>query len=190
VGTGIVTLLTLYSSIGPQAAWFRDVVFLLTGTIGYFILGAYVSKLHFRKSILAVGLISSSFFTIVGTYLITSNLGEAYSQFFLTANSFSVLIASITLFLLMAAVPNQTIEAKFPRGNKVLSIISQNTLPIFLFHMIVLEALQNGYLGFRISLTSMNPIVEIPLVTAVTLLICLAIIVPLKKIPYVGRIIG
>jgi hypothetical protein len=54
----------------------------------------------------------------------------------------------------------------------------------------VLEALQKGFLGFKISVTTMNPIIEIPLITAVTLLICLAIIVPLKKIPYVRRVIG
>jgi len=45
-------------------------------------------------------------------------------------------------------------------------------------------------LGFKISVTTINPIIEIPLVTAVTLLICLAILVPLKKLPYVNRIIG
>jgi len=63
-------------------------------------------------------------------------------------------------------------------------------LPIYLFHLIVLETFQKGYLGLKISVTNINPIIEIPLVTAVTLLICLAIIVPLKKLPYVKRIIG
>ena len=72
----------------------------------------------------------------------------------------------------------------------MLKLISQNTLPIFLFHVIVLESLQKGYFGFTISITKMNPIIEIPLITALTLLICLAVIVPLKKIPYVKRIIG
>jgi hypothetical protein len=54
----------------------------------------------------------------------------------------------------------------------------------------VLETLQRGFLGFKISLNTMSPIIEIPLITAVTLFICLAVIVPLKKIPYVKRIIG
>jgi hypothetical protein len=54
----------------------------------------------------------------------------------------------------------------------------------------VLETLQKGIFGFKLSVTTINPIIEIPLVTVVTLLICLAIIVPLKKLPYVKRIIG
>jgi len=72
----------------------------------------------------------------------------------------------------------------------MLKVISENSLPIYLFHLIVLETLQSGYLGFKLSVTTLNPLIEIPLLTALTLVICLAIIVPLKKLPYVKRIIG
>jgi surface polysaccharide O-acyltransferase-like enzyme len=190
VGTGIMPLLTLYASISPQAVWFGQNVFLLTGLIGYFILGAYITKLGLRRSILSIMLVLSSIWTVVGTYFLIGTLGEQYSQFFLDASSFSVIIASVTLFLILASLPNQTIENRFPHGNSLLKLISQNTLPIYLFHVIVLETLQKGYLGFKISVTTMNPIIEIPVVTAVTMLICLAIIVPLKKIPFMKRIIG
>jgi len=190
VGTGIIPLFTLYVSISPQTVWLRDSVFLLTGLVGYFILGAYVAKLRLRSSILYLGLILSTVWTIIGTYFLAGTLGKNYSQFFLDASSFSVIIASVTLFLLLAAIPNQTIENRFPRGNKLLKAISQNTLPIYLFHIIILETLQKGYLGIKISVTTLNPIIEIPIVTAVTLILCLAIIVPLKKLPYLKRIIG
>lgn len=190
IGTGIVTLVTLYANLSSQTIWFKNNVFLLTGLIGYFILGAYAVKLRFRSSILYLGLILSTVWTILGTYFLVGTIGESYSQFFLDASSFSVIIASVTLFLLLAAISNQTIENRFPRGNKILKVISQNTLPIYLFHIIILETLQKGYLGVKISVTTMNPIIEIPFVTALTLLLCLAIIVPLKKLPYLNRIIG
>jgi len=90
----------------------------------------------------------------------------------------------------MGAVPNRAIETKIPRGAKILKVISENTLPIYLFHIIVLETLQRGVFGFKLSVITINPIIEIPLITVVTLLICLAIIVPLKKLPYIKRIIG
>ena len=190
VGTGIIPLLTLYASISPQTVWFRQNVFVLTGLLGYFILGAYVAKLRLRTSLLSLMLVLSTVWTILGTYFLIGTMGEQYSQFFLDASSFSVIIASVTLFLILASIPNQTVENKIPRGSKVLQVISQNTIPIYLFHIIILETLQKGYLGFKISVTTMNPIIEIPIVAAVTLLICLAIIVPLKKIPYVKRLIG
>jgi type IV secretory pathway TrbL component len=53
----------------------------------------------------------------------------------------------------------------------------------------VLEALQKGYFGFKISLTTMNPVLEIPLITVVILFICLGVIIPLKKIPYLKKLI-
>jgi len=190
VGTGIVSLLTLSSEISPQAIWFDTNVFILTGIVGYFVLGAYLTRFRVRSTILYLGLIVSSVFTIVGTYFVISTLGEAYSQFFFTAISFNVITGSISLFLIMGAVPNRAIEIKIPRGAKILKVISENTLPIYLFHIIVLETLQRGVFGFKLSVITINPIIEIPLITVVTLLICLAIIVPLKKLPYVKRIIG
>ena len=149
-----------------------------------------MAKLRLRSSFLFLILVLSSVFTIIGTYILVNTMGENYSQFFLSASSFNVILASVALFLIVAAVPSQTVENRFPKGNRALKLISQNTLAIYLFQTMVLETLQKGYLGFKISVTTMNPIIEIPLITAVTLLICLAIIVPLTKIPYVKRVIG
>jgi hypothetical protein len=50
--------------------------------------------------------------------------------------------------------------------------------------------LQKGYLGFSINVATINPIIEIPLETALTLLVCLAIIVSLKKVPCLKRVLG
>jgi len=54
VGTGIMPLLTLYANISPQTVWFNQNVFLFTGLLGYFILGAYIAKLRLRTSILSI----------------------------------------------------------------------------------------------------------------------------------------
>ena len=189
-GTGILPLLTLYSKISPQTLWFQETVLILTGMIGYFILGAYVTKLKLRTSFLYLILVLSSVLTVIGTYILIGSIGEKYSQFFLDASSVSVIIGSVALFLILTSISGKTVENRFPNGNRVFKLISQNVLPIYLFHIMVLETLQRGYLGFKISVTTINPIIEIPLVTLVTLLICLAIIVPLKKIPKVKRIIG
>jgi surface polysaccharide O-acyltransferase-like enzyme len=190
VGTGVVSLLTLSSTFSPQAVWFRDNVFILTGVIGYFVLGAYWAKIKLRSLLLYGALALSLIWTIFGTYLLTSTLGERYSAFFLDASSFSTIIASVALFLLLATIPQQEIETKLPRFSQALRIISINTLPIYLFHVIILETLQQGYLGFKISVTNLNPILSIPFLTGLTLLLSLAIIVPLKKVPYIAKIIG
>jgi hypothetical protein len=64
-------------------------------------------------------------------------------------------------------------------------------LAIFLFHVIVLETLERGYLwGFTISGNNLNSIIEVPLLTAATLFICLAVILPLRKVPILNKLIG
>ncbi len=88
VGTALISILTLSAAISPQAHWFRGSVFIFTGLVGYFILGAYVNRFKFRKSLLYLGLVLGSVWTIVGTYILEGTLGSAYSQFFLDASSY------------------------------------------------------------------------------------------------------
>jgi surface polysaccharide O-acyltransferase-like enzyme len=188
VGTGIIPLLNFYYPISAQVFWFNGTVFLITKLIGYYILGAYISRIHVRRSLLILTLILSNIATAVGTYYLAVIMGGG--DFFIEFTSVNVILASISAFLLLAPISQKKLTIQFPKISKVLKVISVNTLGIFLIHYIPLEILQKGYLGVKISVTTMNPIIEIPLVTVLTLLMCLAIILPLSKIPYVKRIFG
>ncbi len=185
LGTAILPLIGL---LGPYQL--NANVFIFTGWIGYFVLGVYLLNVHVRRWLLYVGLAGGLLWTMIGTYLIVGHMGEKYSQYFYDAYTFNIIVASEALFLLLLSVPTQALQNQRPRLNRAVKVVSANTLPIFLFHPIVLETLQNGYLGVTISITTLNPFIEIPLITALTLLICLAVIVPLKKIPGVKRVIG
>jgi surface polysaccharide O-acyltransferase-like enzyme len=185
VGTAIAPLLGLFG-----AYRLNDNVFIVVGWVGYFLLGAYFLKVHVRSVVLYALLVLGLVWTIIGTYLVVGTIGERYSQFFYNADSFSMIGVSVALFLLLAAVPSNIAKKRFPRGNRLLRLISQNTIPIYLFHMMVLEALQKGFFGFQISLATMNPVLEVPLITVVTLFICLGVIYPLKRIPLVKKMIG
>lgn len=185
LGTAIVPLLGLVGDYHLNSN-----VFIVTGWLGYFLLGAYSIETRVRSTILYTVLTLGFAWTIIGTYLIVGTIGERVSHFFYDAASFSMIGASFALFLLLSAVPPNTLEELFPRGNRLLRLISQSTIPIYLFHVMVLESLQKGFFGFQISLSTMNPVLEIPLITVITLLICLVVIYPLKKIPIVRRLIG
>jgi surface polysaccharide O-acyltransferase-like enzyme len=191
ISAGVMPLLGFVSAISSDAGWFNQTVlsfFNQTGMVGYFILGAFVYKFHVRKSILILTFILSSAFTIFGTYFLVLQLGGNYLTYFYQYPMFNVILASVSLFLLFAVLPAQKIKIRLPTANKVIQVIGSNTLGIFLVQFIVLETLQKGYLMLKINVVVLNPIVSIPLVSAATLFICVAIIVPLKKIPYVRRI--
>jgi surface polysaccharide O-acyltransferase-like enzyme len=198
VGTAIIPLFGLYQGITAQTTWFKETVFTLTGLIGYFILGAYISKIKLRSSMLYLIFAISLVWTIMGTYILIATLGEKYSQFFYDASSVNVIITSIVFFLILSTIGKPKIAVqeasespiRVPVTTRIIQIVSQNSLPIYLFHVMVLETLQKGYLGFKISVTTINPFIEIPIITVLTLVICLAVLVPLKKIPYVKRLLG
>jgi hypothetical protein len=54
----------------------------------------------------------------------------------------------------------------------------------------VIESIQLGYLGFAINRDTLNPILVVPLLTAIVLFGSLAIILLLKKVPYLKKLIG
>lgn len=184
VGTAIAPALTLFGSFSLNANFF-----IFTGWIGYFVLGAFLTKVNIKKIMLFAGLIAGLLWTIIGTYLLIGTLGERFSQYFYDGFSINMIIASVCLFLLMLKMPRVTLTSH-PKVSRVLRTISSNTLPIYLFHVIVLESLWRGFFGFTLSINSINPLIAIPLSTVLTFAICLVVILPLKRIPYVKRVIG
>ena len=74
--------------------------------------------------------------------------------------------------------------------NRLVKTISQNTLSIYLFHVMVIESLQNGYFGFAINRNTMNSIIEVPLLTTIVLFVSLAVILLAKKLPYIPKLLG
>jgi fucose 4-O-acetylase-like acetyltransferase len=90
----------------------------------------------------------------------------------------------------LRTVPALKIENKYPKFAKLVHVLGKNTLPIYMMHVIVLETFQKGYLGFQISLNTLNPIWEIPFLAILTTLVCLAITLSLKKIPILQKIVG
>jgi surface polysaccharide O-acyltransferase-like enzyme len=104
----------------------------------------------------------------------------------------TVMLASVMVFLLLLRLqpPSTQKEAHYSKLSKLVKLISQNTLAIYFVHIIVLESFQKGYFGFAINRTTVNPAVEIPVITVLVLFVSLAVVVLLKKIPYMNKLVG
>ena len=94
------------------------------------------------------------------------------------------------MFLILAAVLANKLPSENSAVNRVVNWVGKNTLGIYLVHILVLEAIEYRYLGLKINMKLISPIVEIPLLTSVTLVLTCVIIYGLKKTPYVDRILG
>lgn len=167
-------------------------VLTITGMVGYFVLGVFLLTVKISRSVALIIMSVGIALTVIGTYVLAATIGGGTMFFFQEYLSPTMVLASVMLFLLLTTIKPPEVNGKITisRGNKILKIISQNTLPIFLFHVMVLESLQAGYFGFAINGNTVNSIIGVPLMTAITLLICLAIIIPLKKVPLIKQLIG
>jgi len=185
IGTGLIPLVGLFGY------HLNNNVFVLPGWIGYFLLGAYLPKIKMKMrrwrlyALLACGFA----WTMLGSIFVEMNPGlERYFFYdYLTAN---VIVASVAMFLLLSSVSAKSLQ-RMPSGvNKLLHTVSANTLPIYLFHMLLVEAFQKGLFGFTLTIVTANPFVMMPLLSTVVFFLSLGVIVPLKKVPYVKRLIG
>ena len=82
------------------------------------------------------------------------------------------------------------IERVNPSVNRLVNWVGKNTLGIYLIHIMVLEAIESSYLGFQINMTTLSPVIEVPLLTVVTLVFTSLIVYGLTKIPYVNKVVG
>ena len=184
VGTAVVPIIGLF-----DYRVFDNRVFLSAEWVGYFILGYYLLKTKIKPRYLYISLVTGLTVTIIGTYLIRIlTFGKGY--FFTNTTSANMILVSVSIFLFLRTVSATKIENKFPKVNKLVHIISKNTLPIYMMHIIVLETFQKGYLGLQISANTLTPAWEIPVLTVMTLFICLGIALALKKIPIIKKLIG
>ncbi len=168
---------------------YNPVMFVITDWVGFFLLGIYLTNTKIHSAIAYLGLILGLLVAIVGDWFLTAAMGEQYTGYFHGYLSFNMIIASAALFLILIRIPKRKIDTSNIAINRLIKWIDQNTLPIYLVHIIVLESLHLGLLGFSFPYTY-NLLVDVPLITLVTFVLSAAIVYPLKKIPYVTKLIG
>lgn len=186
LGVSIVPVIQLITGYN-----LNDTLFVMGGTLGYFVLGIYLPKIKIKSSILYGLFFSSIIFTIISTWLMRFefySIGQDY--FFFDYLSVNVILSSVTLFMILSKFPAEWPKHTHPLIRGVIHGISKNILPIYLFHLIIMETFQRGYLGFKLSLTTINPIIGVPIITLVTLFVTLGLILLMKKVPILKTIIG
>ena len=185
-----VAILPIFDLLSPFQL--NSNVFAMTGYVGFFVLGAYLSTVNMHRSRISVFIILGIALTAICTYVLAATVGGVEMYFFQQYFSPTVILVSVMMFLLLFTVqPPSVEEDKSPsKVHKLIQLISQNTLGIFFIHVMIIESIQLGYLGFSINRNTFNPIIEVPLLTAIVLFVSLAIILLLKKIPHLEKIIG
>ncbi|MCL2691380.1 MAG: acyltransferase family protein [Candidatus Bathyarchaeota archaeon] len=182
ISVSILPFLSLLSPFLPNKN-----IFVITGYVGYFVLGIYLSSVQIRRRTALFFMFLGTTLTALGTYVLAASNDVGGMYFFQEYLSPTVICASVMAFLLLLTIkpsaPSPTQEVKPSIINKFLKLVSKNTLGIYFVHVIVIESIQSGLLGFTLNRATLNPILEIPLLMIITLIVSLCIILLLNKVP-------
>ena len=155
------------------------------GYTGYVLLGYYLSIINTKsKRLLALAVITfliGLFITVYGTYYYTDMNGLFYKNYYsyLTPN---VLLMTASIFVLMKnANINLSRELKNTRD-----LIDKHSYGIYLSHILVL----NYLVMYGVDWDLIHPLIGIPLTTIITLIVSIAIVYLIRKIPFGKYISG
>ena len=186
LGVAIVPLIQLASGYTLNSG-----VFVIGGWVGYFVLGTYLQRVKLRSAILYGLLVIGFIWTIFGMWLMNYPLnGMQQNFFFFDYLSANVIVGSAALFMILVKFSPSWPGSNHKITSRITQAISKNTLPIFLFHVIILESFERGFFGFTLSVTTLNPIIEIPLIAVLTLFITLGLVLIMRKVPVLKKLIG
>ena len=165
-------------------------LFLMGGYSGYFLLGYYMQHYKLRRwhmyGFIAVGLT----LTLISTWVMTINVPLVENDYtFFDYLAVNIVLMSVGVYSLLANFPADWPGTKHSYVKKTLKVISDNTLPVFLFHVIILETLARGLLGFTLNLTIL-PLLTVPLASIAILFVTLGLILLMKKVPILKKLVG
>jgi surface polysaccharide O-acyltransferase-like enzyme len=150
----------------------------VSGYVGYFVTGATLflflpSRLSFLWTAIVVVLFLSGYFTtMLGTYVLSLQNSGELSEYFYSNLSLSVIPMSIAAFILLRewGLRLQRSTAESALIHRLITLASSASFGIYLVHMIVLELLTTGVLGFALGPTIFHPLLTIPFTSVIVFL--------------------
>ncbi len=168
-----------------------DVV-VTTGFAGFFVMGHYLRDVTLKRNqmipaiLIAVG---TMIFTQYATHALTVQGDGVFDNFFVLNNSLNLIIVAICLFLFFKTIDYDLLFAKFPFIQKIIMWISSCSLGIYFVHVLIIEELAGGRLGFTLSAASFNPLISIPVLSVLVMTLSIITTMILKQIPFVRNIV-
>ncbi len=158
---------------------------MIMGYSGYFILGYFLSKKKFSGSALKgwnIIFTVSTVLTFLGTWAFTY-AAEEFQAVLYDYFSPTVILQAIALFIILMQT-GINLEDKVPAGMKrTMSLLGRYSLGMYLVHVLLLGALGDGGLGFRLHGSSFYPALAVPVTAMAAFALSFVIVDILARIP-------
>ena len=123
------------------------------------------------------------------TYALTIRTEGGYDNFFVANDSLNLIVVAVGLFLFFKTVDYGALFQSVPLLEKLVLWISSCSLGIYFVHVLIIEELASGRLGFTLSVASFHPLLSIPSLALLTMTLSVLVTLVLKQIPYVRQIV-
>ncbi len=159
---------------------------LVAGYSGYFILGWALARVPAPspgKLGLWAGLYGlGSVLVFLGTWLFTDAAGEFQAVLF-DYFSLPVVLQAVALFMLLRGAGHALEDRLSERSRHRWAVLGKYSFGMYLIHVMLLELLEGGGLGFRLHGTGFYPALAIPVTAGVLFAASWALVALLARIP-------
>lgn len=199
----IMGLWIIFTSIIPTATYIARIRFnidvsvgitvpMMTGYIGYYIMGYYLNRIEHTKSVIIfswVGLIGSWMTISFGTWYFT-DYSKAFNDVFYSYYSPTVALESICGFTLLSYYGDRLDGKISDKAKGIFSKLGNASFGVYLVHPLILDLFLKDDLWFPTRLFTTNPISSIMLVTLQVTAISFFIALILLKLPLLRYTVG
>lgn len=157
------------------------------GYAGFYLAGFYFSHFAFSKPKVLYFLgFCACLVTFLGTWTFSLNFNKLYEGFFLYLSP-NCIFMSFAIFVFVKNLSSNKYFIKI-QNNKIVNTLSDNSFGIYLIHLLVIEYLKHGYLGFQVYNNNfigfqIPTFLAVPLLLFSSLFLSLFFVLFLKKIP-------
>jgi surface polysaccharide O-acyltransferase-like enzyme len=185
VGIGLLPFFPRFLGINIKI----DLV-VMTTYAGYFVLGYFLKDVVLtpKQSVFCI-LLVAGFMLLVETfsYLLLINNDGFFDPFFNLG--FTMVVIAGGLFLFLKSLPYEQFYRSAPPLKWLVVTLAANSLGVYFVHVLIMELLADGKLGFTLNPFTINTAIGIPLAALVTLALSVLVTAMLKKIPVVKNIV-
>jgi hypothetical protein len=157
--------------------------------VGYFLLGTYLLYSNIKRRRAALIFTLGILGTVIGEWLLTAGMGKTFTGYFHNYMNPTIIIASVALFTLLISMDFSAI-GKHAKTSRVIHWVSQNSLPLYLIHMIVLVTLSVNVFGVWLNSATYIPLLDVPIFAVIVFAVSAALVYVFKKVPVLKRLIG
>jgi surface polysaccharide O-acyltransferase-like enzyme len=162
--------------------------------LGYYVLGFVLRDQPFaswrERGLSALAFLVGFVATVLGTYQETvlsggGELGEAYYEYW----SGNVALMALGVFVLCRGAASWLGAPERRVSRRYLLGAAEAVLGVYLAHVVVLELVRDGRLGFTLRATTVHPAFGVPLLTAVVFGLSLGLVLLMRRMPLVRHVV-